>query len=108
MKISGYTTRYDPRQDLTKVFDIASSLEAGVATARAEGKPILVIIHLTTCPACKRLLPELVGSQELKELGKQFSIINIVDGSEPAGDDIAPDGKRYFPRYEKISSIIFQ
>lgn len=82
---------------MVKVFNLAPDLDAGVAQAQAEGKPILVIVHKSTCPACKRLLPQIGQSNDLKNLGKQFVIINSVDGSDPKAEKL---GKAYFPRYD--------
>lgn len=91
--------KYDPRQDLTKVFDFAPSVETGVQTAITERKPIMIIVHATYCSACKALLPDMVASKDLKELSKDFVVIHSVDGSEPIAETIGPDGK-YFPRFD--------
>lgn len=98
LKISAGSSskKYDPQQDLTKVFDFLS-LETGVQTAIATGKPIMLIIHATYCSACKALIPDIVKSKDAKTLGEEFVVIHSVDGSEPEADKIAPDGT-YFPR----------
>lgn len=91
--------QYDPQQDLTKVFNFAPSLETGVQTAIDERKPIMLIVHATYCSACKKLIPDMVASSDLKKMSKDFVIIHSVDGSEPIAETIGPDGS-YFPRFD--------
>ncbi len=43
-----------------------NELEAGLARAKAEGKPALVLVHKTWCGACKRLKTVWADSKALE------------------------------------------
>ena len=57
-----------------------------------------VIIHKTSCPACKSLKPKFASSAEILELSRKFVMVNANNGEAPSSDvRFAPDGS-YVPR----------
>jgi len=57
-----------------------------------------VIIHKTSCPACKSLKPKFSGSDEIATLSKEFVMVNANNGADPSSDaGFSPDGS-YVPR----------
>ncbi|XP_065071390.1 uncharacterized protein LOC135696049 [Rhopilema esculentum] len=71
--------------------------EEGLAIAKNEKKPIMLIIHKSYCGACKALKPRIRQSKELAELSKKFVMINCLDDEEPTDAQFDIDGA-YIPR----------
>lgn len=95
--------RYDSRQDLSRVFDFAPNLRAAVDTAKTQGKPIMLFVHRSTCPACKKLLPQLTSNSDVKTLGKNFVVVHSIDNSDP---DCEREGPSYFPRLDQFEVLL--
>eukprot|EP00112_Aurelia_sp_Birch-Aquarium-sp1_P009305 Seg2052.5 transcript_id=Seg2052.5/GoldUCD/mRNA.D3Y31 product="Thioredoxin domain-containing protein 12" protein_id=Seg2052.5/GoldUCD/D3Y31 len=71
--------------------------EEGLAIAKQEKKPVIVLIHKSYCGACKALKPKIKDSKEIAELSKQFVMINCLDDEEPSDSQFDIDGA-YIPR----------
>ena len=57
-----------------------------------------VIIHKTSCPACKSLKPKFSSSDEISKLSNNFVMVNANNGEDPSSDPkLSPDGS-YVPR----------
>lgn len=67
-------------------------LETGYDQAKAQNKPLMLVIHKTWCGACKRLKPQFETSKEIAELSEKFIMVNTQDDEEPKGQQFAPDG----------------
>jgi len=66
--------------------------------AKETGKPILVLLHKTSCPACKSFKPVFAKSKEILELSSKFVMVNAKFGQDPSNEPkLAIDGK-YVPR----------
>ncbi|ODN04447.1 Thioredoxin domain-containing protein 12 [Orchesella cincta] len=74
-----------------------SRLDDGLAAAKDEGKPLMLIIHKSWCGACKSLKPKFRDSQKIAKLSKEFIMVNTMDEDEPPMDIYKPDGG-YVPR----------
>lgn len=79
-----------------------NELEAGLARAKAEGKPAMVLIHKTWCGACKRLKSVFADSTAIAEAARGMISINLEDDEEPTQDQFRPDGQ-YIPRLFFVS-----
>lgn len=88
----------DP-QDLTNVFTFIDNLDIGLKRAKTESKPLMLIVHSSYCRACKSLRPKLIESNDVKIMGKEFFVVNALDGKEPKAKNYGPDGF-YYPRFE--------
>jgi len=73
------------------------TLDEGLALAKTENKPIMLLIHKSWCGACKRLKPEFQNSPDIVPLSKNFVMVNTVDDAEPKDSMFSPDGG-YIPR----------
>ena len=61
-------------------------------------KPIMVILHKSSCPACKSFKPIFAKSNEISELSSHFVMVNAQFGQEPSAEPkLNVDGK-YVPR----------
>ncbi|GBP59454.1 Thioredoxin domain-containing protein 12 [Eumeta japonica] len=80
----------------------AGSLESGIQIGANHRKPVMVIIHKSWCPACKKLKPKFAESQEIQSLSKHFVMVNVIDDQEPSSRDYSPDGN-YIPRILFVS-----
>eukprot|EP01063_Lacrimia_lanifica_P040668 TRINITY_DN9316_c0_g1_i1.p1 TRINITY_DN9316_c0_g1~~TRINITY_DN9316_c0_g1_i1.p1 ORF type:complete len:160 (+),score=78.52 TRINITY_DN9316_c0_g1_i1:75-554(+) len=73
-------------------------LETGLAAAKAENKPALVVHHQLWCGACKRLGPMFAKHAGIKKEADKFIMINCVGGVKGCDDKKwQPDGG-YVPR----------
>jgi len=72
-------------------------LDDGLALAKKEGKPLMLLIHKSWCGACKSLKPKFKESQKIAKLSPKFVMVNTMDDDEPPGDVYKPDGG-YVPR----------
>eukprot|EP00992_Anisonema_acinus_P002497 TRINITY_DN10787_c0_g1_i1.p1 TRINITY_DN10787_c0_g1~~TRINITY_DN10787_c0_g1_i1.p1 ORF type:complete len:151 (-),score=28.09 TRINITY_DN10787_c0_g1_i1:12-464(-) len=79
------------------------TMEGGLAKAKAENKPIMVLVHKSWCGACKALKPQFAGSKEIEELSRSFVMINTEDAEEPTDAQFKPDGT-YIPRIFFLNS----
>ncbi|KAG4076655.1 hypothetical protein HA402_001942 [Bradysia odoriphaga] len=91
---SSYNSYSRPRE----VFTYAPNFQAALQQSQAEGKPILVIVHLTNCRACKDLFNDLPKSQEIQNLAKRYVVVHSLDGSDKQLENLGPRSDRYFPR----------
>lgn len=79
----------------------AASLDDGWRQAKAEGKPLVAIIHKTWCGACKALKPRFAESAEITAAADGVVLVNLEDDEEPTGAaaaKYAPNGAGYIPR----------
>ncbi|XP_021373424.1 thioredoxin domain-containing protein 12-like [Mizuhopecten yessoensis] len=72
-------------------------LDDGLTQAKTENKPMMLIIHKSWCGACKSLKPKVEESTAIKELSKEFVMVNTEDDEEPSDSKFTPDGG-YIPR----------
>ncbi|XP_015127889.1 thioredoxin domain-containing protein 12 [Diachasma alloeum] len=73
-------------------------LPRGFQEAKQTGKPIFLVIHKTTCPACVKLKEKFSRSVKLIDMSQHFVMINIESSSNLIqSDKFTPDGK-YVPR----------
>lgn len=77
-------------------YDWYDDEEAGLAEAKATGKPILLIIHKDWCGACKQAGAKFETNQYLKELAKEFVMISHPE--DDGNKKYEPDGG-YVPRF---------
>ncbi|XP_041983175.1 thioredoxin domain-containing protein 12-like [Aricia agestis] len=80
----------------------AGSLESGLEVASYDHKPVMVIIHKSWCPACKKLKSRFAESAEIESLSPHFVMVNLIDEEEPKSNTFAPDGT-YIPRIFFVS-----
>lgn len=74
-----------------------TNLQDGIKKVTETRRPGMVIIHKSTCGACKNLKAILSGSKEIDRLSSYFIVISLVDDDEPRETKWTPDG-RYVPR----------
>jgi len=66
--------------------------------AKETEKPIMVLLHKTSCPACKSFKPVFAKSKEILDLSSKFVMVNAKFGQDPSNEPkLAIDGK-YVPR----------
>ena len=70
----------------------------GLVVAKETGKPIMVILHKSWCPACKALKPKFEASKAIGQLSSQFVMINAKEGEEPMDDPKLNIDGAYIPR----------
>ncbi len=71
-------------------------LEEGLAEAKSEGRPLMLVVHASWCERCKELKPAF-SSARLSKLSERFVMVNADQDEIPAVLSYAPDGK-YIPR----------
>lgn len=77
--------------------DIAwRTLDEGLAEAKAQGRPLMLVVHASWCSSCKALKPTFQESR-LVELSERFVMVNADQDQTPAVLAHAPDGS-YIPR----------
>ena len=68
-----------------------------LATAKREEKPVLMLVHKTWCPHCKRLEESVARSAEFELLSEYFIMSNVEDEEEPTDAKYSVQGM-YSPR----------
>ncbi|MGH1346751.1 MAG: thioredoxin family protein [Nannocystales bacterium] len=76
-------------------------LEGALAHAKAEGMPIMLVVHASWCKRCKELKPAFSDS-EIETLSQRFIMVNADQDEQPEALKYAPDGE-YIPRVVFIS-----
>lgn len=76
-------------------------LEGALAHAKAEGMPVMLVVHASWCSRCKELKPAF-DSPEIESLSQRFIMVNADQDLEPKVLDYAPDGD-YIPRVVFLS-----
>jgi protein-disulfide reductase (glutathione) len=71
-------------------------LDEGLAEAKAEGRPLMLVVHASWCNQCKALKP-VFSDARLAELSERFVMVNADQDQTPAVLGYAPDGS-YIPR----------
>jgi len=72
------------------------NLDEGLREAKAEGRPLMLVVHASWCPRCQELKPAF-AEPRLRELSEQFVMVNADQDQTPAALGFAPDGS-YIPR----------
>ena len=76
----------------------------GKSLAQETGKPLMVVLHKSWCPACKSLKPKFAASKAIEQLSAQFVMVNAKEGEEPMElSKLDIDGK-YIPRVVFLDS----
>ena len=70
----------------------------GILSAKESGKPIMVILHKSWCPACKALKPKFEASKDIGQLSSHFVMINAKEGEEPMDEPKLNIDGAYIPR----------
>ncbi len=70
--------------------------DEGLAESKAQGLPMLLVVHASWCPKCKELKPKF-AEQELVDLSERFVMVNVDQDEVPAANGFGPDGT-YVPR----------
>lgn len=84
------------------------NLQYGFEAAEKESKPIMLILHSTSCEACVKLRRRLVKiCDDLKVLSQEFIMVDGLDGEDKPTRGYGPDGY-YIPRFENIFFLIAQ
>jgi len=76
----------------------------GLAVAKNSGKPLMVVLHKTWCPACKALKPKFELSKALAELSSEFVMVNAKEGQEPMDEEKLNIDGSYIPRIIFLNS----
>jgi protein-disulfide reductase (glutathione) len=71
-------------------------LDEGLAEAKADGRPLMLVVHASWCSQCKALKPAF-AEPRLQELAERFVMVNADQDLTPAALGYAPDGS-YIPR----------
>jgi protein-disulfide reductase (glutathione) len=72
------------------------NLDEGLAEAKAEGRPLMLVVHASWCSRCQELKPAF-SDATLAELSERFVMVNADQDQSPAVLGYAPDGS-YIPR----------
>jgi len=73
------------------------SLQEGQKLSKEQGKPAMIVIHTSSCPACRKLKPRFASSPAIEQLSQHFVMINVQDNEDPGITELKPDGG-YIPR----------
>jgi len=74
------------------------TLEDALNSAKANRKPVFVLIHKQWCHACQKLKGTFAKAKAIQELSKHFNMVNCEDDEEPWEEEYQPDGGKYIPR----------
>jgi len=74
------------------------TLKEGQEQAKKEGKPVMIIIHRQSCPACISLKPKFASSDDIRRLSQRFIMINVSAATERLPSRFSPGGASYVPR----------
>ena len=76
------------------------------AIATKTGKPIMVILHKESCPACRSFKQVFASSEDISNTSEQFVMVNAQFGQEPSEESkFNVDGK-YVPRIIFLDSSL--
>ena len=70
----------------------------GKSIAKETGRPLMVVLHKSWCPACKSLKPKFAASKPLEKLSSQFVMVNAKEGEKPIDDSKFNIDGQYIPR----------
>ena len=70
----------------------------GKSIAKETGRPLMVVLHKSWCPACKSLKPKFAASQPIEKLSSQFVMVNAKEGEKPIDDSKFNIDGQYIPR----------
>ena len=70
----------------------------GVSLAKETGRPLMVVLHKSWCPACKSLKPKFVASDAIAKLSTSFVMVNAKEGEEPMDQPMFDIDGKYIPR----------
>ena len=70
----------------------------GKSAAKETGKPLMVILHKSWCPACKSLKPKFAASSSIEKLSSQFVMVNAKEGEQPIDESKFNIDGQYIPR----------
>lgn len=73
------------------------SFDEGLAEAKKERMPLMLVVHTSWCSKCKSLKKSTFRDTALHELSEDFVMVNVDQDAEPAATEYAPDGT-YIPR----------
>jgi protein-disulfide reductase (glutathione) len=76
-------------------------LEGALAHAKADGMPVMLVVHASWCKRCKELKPAF-SDPEIEKLSQRFVMVNADQDKQPAVLEYAPDGE-YIPRVVFLS-----
>lgn len=72
--------------------------QTGLAKAKADGKPVLVVVHTTWCPHCTKY-QAVFQNAKVVEAAKRFVMVLIDRDIEPKlNEQLGPQGQSYVPR----------
>ena len=70
----------------------------GVSLAKETGRPLMVVLHKSWCPACKSLKPKFMASDTIAKLSTSFVMVNAKEGEEPMDHVMLNIDGKYIPR----------
>ena len=73
------------------------ALDEGLARARADGKPVLLVVHATWCPRCREYRAQFFDERVTAHGGDVVFVLVDQDREPRAASRYAPDGN-YIPR----------
>ncbi len=76
-------------------------LSGALAHAKADGMPVMLVVHASWCKRCKELKPVFTDN-EIETLSQRFVMVNVDQDEEPDALQYAPDGE-YIPRVVFLS-----
>lgn len=82
------------------------SLDEGLAEAKAEHRPLMLVVHASWCDRCKELKPKF-QEPRIEELSESFVMVNADQDLTPAVLALGPDGQ-YLPRVLFLDPITGQ
>lgn len=76
----------------------------GISLAKETGKPLMLVLHKSWCPACKSLKVKFAGSEAIDKLSSQFVMVNAKEGEEPMDESKFNIDGKYIPRIMFLDS----